>query len=63
MTVPEHSIYYLEFVTHEVQAACRLYAEAYGWHFQDKGPEWGTPSSLPFPMARSAASAPQRGDR
>jgi predicted enzyme related to lactoylglutathione lyase len=41
MAVPEHTIYYLEIVTPEVEAACRLYATAYGWRFQAMGPELG----------------------
>jgi uncharacterized protein len=41
MEVPEHSIHYLEIVTPDVEAACQLYAKAYGWHFQPTGPELG----------------------
>ena len=41
MAVPEHTIYYLEVVTTDVEAACHLYGEAYGWNFEAKGPEWG----------------------
>ena len=41
MAVPEHTIYYLEIVTPDVEAACHLYGKAYGWRFEAKGPEWG----------------------
>jgi uncharacterized protein len=41
MAVPENTVYYLEIVTTDVDAACHLYGEAYGWHFEAKGPEWG----------------------
>ena len=41
MAVPEHTVYYLEIVTADVEAALQLYEEAYGWRFEGKGPEWG----------------------
>ena len=41
MAVPEHTVYYLEIVTADVEAARQLYSEAYGWRFEAKGPEWG----------------------
>lgn len=41
MTVPEHTAYYLETVTADVEAARQLYGKAYGWRFEAKGPEWG----------------------
>ncbi len=41
MIVLEHTIYYLEIVSADVEAACKLYSEAYGWNFEAKGPEWG----------------------
>jgi predicted enzyme related to lactoylglutathione lyase len=42
MAIPEHTIYYFEIVTPDVEAAaCRLYGEAYGWRFQAMGPELG----------------------
>ncbi len=41
MTIPEYTVYYLEIVTPDVEAACRLYGKAYGWRFDAKGPEWG----------------------
>ena len=41
MTVPEHAVYYLEIVTPDVDAACKLYGDAYGWRFQATGPELG----------------------
>ncbi|MDH3628714.1 MAG: hydroxylase [Acidobacteriota bacterium] len=41
MTVPEYTIYYLEIVTPDIEAACKLYGHAYGWQFEPKGPEWG----------------------
>jgi predicted enzyme related to lactoylglutathione lyase len=41
MTVPEHGIHYLEIVTPDVEAACRLYGETYGWTFEDAGPALG----------------------
>ncbi len=49
MTVREHSIYYFEIVTPDVETVCRLYGEAYGWTFEAKGPEWGNSyvASLP----------------
>lgn len=33
MSVLEHTVYYLEIVTSDVEAACHLYGTAYGWHF------------------------------
>ncbi len=42
MAVPEHTIFYLEIVTADVEAACRLYGQAYDWRFEAKGPEWGS---------------------
>jgi uncharacterized protein len=41
MAVPEHAVHYLEIVTPDVMAACQLYREAYGWHFQDMDPQLG----------------------
>ena len=41
MNVPEHAVHYLEIVTPDVEAACRLYGKAYGWRFQAAGPELG----------------------
>ena len=41
MAVPEHTVYYLEIVTPDVEAACHLYGEAYSWRFQAMGPELG----------------------
>jgi predicted enzyme related to lactoylglutathione lyase len=41
MAVPEHTIYYLEIVTPDVDTACQLYGKAYGWHFHATGPELG----------------------
>lgn len=41
MSVPEHAVHYLEIVTPDVEAACRLYGPAYGWHFEDPTPELG----------------------
>ncbi|MFT5290162.1 MAG: putative enzyme related to lactoylglutathione lyase [Planctomycetota bacterium] len=41
MTVVEHSVHYLEIVTPDVEAACRLYSTAYGWEFKEAGPELG----------------------
>ena len=41
MAVPEHTVYYLEIVTPDVESACQLYGKAYGWRFEAKGPEWG----------------------
>ena len=48
MTVPEHGIHYLEIVTPNVEAACRLYREAYGWSFQAM-PELGNASVATLP--------------
>ena len=42
MAVPEHTAYYLEIVTADVEAVRRLYSKAYGWRFEAKGPEWGS---------------------
>lgn len=41
MTVPGHSVHYLEIVTPDVAAAVRLYGEAYGWRFEPEAPELG----------------------
>lgn len=41
MSVPEHTAYYIEIVTPDVDSTCKLYGTAYGWQFEDKGPEWG----------------------
>ena len=41
MAVPEHAVHYLEIVTPDVEAACRLYAEVHGWRFEPMGPELG----------------------
>jgi predicted enzyme related to lactoylglutathione lyase len=34
MSVPEHSIHYLEIVTPDVAATCELYTQVYGWRFK-----------------------------
>ena len=34
MTVPEHTVHYLEIVTPDVEAATRLYSEIQGWEFE-----------------------------
>jgi predicted enzyme related to lactoylglutathione lyase len=49
MTVPEHAVHYLEIITPDVEAACRLYGDAYGWRFEDMGPALGNSfrASLP----------------
>ena len=49
MAVPEHTVHYLEIVTTDVRAACDLYAKAYGWCFQAKGPELGNSFVAPLP--------------
>ncbi len=41
MSVPEHTVHYLEIVTPDVEAACHLYGTAYGWHFEAMGAELG----------------------
>jgi len=41
MNLPSPSIHYLEIVTPDPEAACRYYAQAYGWHFDPAGPELG----------------------
>jgi predicted enzyme related to lactoylglutathione lyase len=41
MAVREHAVYYLEIVTSDVEGACSLYSEAYGWRFQAAAPELG----------------------
>ncbi len=49
MTVPEHTVYYLEIVTTDPQAVSDLYSEAYGWRFQPMGPELGHSFVAPLP--------------
>ena len=39
MAVPEHTVYYLEIVTPDVEAAHHHYGKTFGWHFEAKGPE------------------------
>lgn len=48
MTVPEHTVHYLEIVTPDVEAATRLYSETQGWEFEP-APELGNAwvASLP----------------
>ncbi len=41
MPVPEHSVHYLEIVTPDVEATCRLYAKSHGWRFGAATPELG----------------------
>lgn len=41
MTVSENTIHYLEIVTPDVEAACDLYSQAYGWQFGPAAPELG----------------------
>lgn len=41
MTVPENSIYYLEIVTPDVEAARQMYSTAYGWSFDAQRAELG----------------------
>lgn len=41
MAVPEHAIHYLEIVTPDVAAACRLYGQVHGWQFQSAEPALG----------------------
>ncbi len=41
MPVPEHALHYLEIVTPDVEAACRLYGTAYGWSFEPAAAELG----------------------
>lgn len=41
MTVPEHSIHYLEIVTPDVKAVCERYAETHGWRFERIDPALG----------------------
>ncbi|MDH4049233.1 MAG: hydroxylase [Gammaproteobacteria bacterium] len=41
MSVPEHALHYLEIVTPDVDAARKLYSEAYGWRFEPAAPELG----------------------
>lgn len=41
MTVPEHAVHYLEIVTPDVAAACRIYGEAFGLRFQGPVAELG----------------------
>ena len=41
MTVPEHTVHYLEIVTPDVEAARDLYGTAYGWQFEPMRAELG----------------------
>jgi predicted enzyme related to lactoylglutathione lyase len=41
MTVPEHTVHYLEIVTPDPKAASDHYGGVYGWSFQPMGPELG----------------------
>ena len=49
MTVPEHEIHYLEFVTPDAEAARDFYGQTYGWKFEGMAPELGNAfvASLP----------------
>ncbi len=49
MAVPEHTVHYLEIVTPDVEAACRLYGSAYGWRFDATKPELGGASVATLP--------------
>lgn len=49
MPVPEHAVHYLEIVTPDIQAACRLYAASHGWKFQDPVAELGGARVAPLP--------------
>ena len=44
MSLAEHNhhIHYIEFVTTEVAAAKRFYTAAFGWEFEDYGPEYAS---------------------
>ena len=41
MEAPENALHYLEIVTPDVEAACLLYATAFGWRFEPAVPELG----------------------
>ena len=41
MSVPENTLYYLEIVTPDPEAARKLYAETHGWSFEGPIPELG----------------------
>jgi len=41
MTIPEHGVHYLEIITPDIEAARKLYSQAYGWTFEAKVPELG----------------------
>lgn len=41
MIVPEHTLYYLEIITPEVEKTCRHYAKTCGWSFRPAAPELG----------------------
>jgi hypothetical protein len=41
MTVPEHTVYYLEIITRDVQGTADFYAAAFGWQFEPEAPELG----------------------
>jgi predicted enzyme related to lactoylglutathione lyase len=49
ITVPEHSVHYLEIVTPDVTAACELYERCFGWHFQPMVAELGNASVAKLP--------------
>ena len=51
MSEGHHTIKYIEFTVRDLQAAKRFYAAAFGWQFNDYGPD--TPASK-APAARSA---------
>ena len=41
MPVPQHTVHYLEIVTPDAAAAVKHYEHAFGWRFQQMGPELG----------------------
>jgi predicted enzyme related to lactoylglutathione lyase len=63
MRVAEHDVFYLEIVTPEVEAACRLYAAAYGWQFLPAAPELGNARVATLPDGSLCGiRAPMRSD-
>lgn len=49
MSVPEHTVHYLEIVTPDVESACQMYSKAYNWQFEAAKPELGNASVATLP--------------
>jgi uncharacterized protein len=62
MPVPEHTIHYLEIVTPDVAATRASYEQAFGWRFQETGPELGNSLVAELPNgSRCGIRAPMHG--